>query len=83
MTAQGVKPIGTPGYQLVSICLVADIPDDSVLRRIEDIVKSDGQFHRPETRGQMTTGDGNHIHDDLANFFSQLFEFGAGKLFDV
>jgi hypothetical protein len=31
----------------------------------------------------VTTGDGDHIHDDLANFFSQLFEFGAGKLFDV
>jgi hypothetical protein len=46
-------------------------------------MKRNGQFHRPETRGQVTAGDGNHIYDKLADFFSQLFEFSTGKLSDV
>ena len=83
VTTQSVKPIAAPGDQFVRICLVTDIPDDPVLWRIENIVKSDGQFHRPETGSQVATGDSDHIHDDLTNFFSQLIEFSTGKLFNV
>jgi hypothetical protein len=31
----------------------------------------------------VATGDGDHIHDDLTNFFSQLIEFSTGKLLHV
>ena len=36
------------GQHLVGIGLVADVPDQTVFRRIEDIVQRDGQFDRAE-----------------------------------
>ena len=41
---------------LVRIGLMADVPDDAVIRRIENVVKRGGQFDHAETRAEMAAG---------------------------
>ncbi len=45
----GVQLLAPPGQHLVRIGLVADVPDDAVVRRVEDVVQGDGQLDRAES----------------------------------
>ena len=58
--AQRIKPVLPAREKLVCIGLVADIPDDPVIREIQCQMKSHGQFHRAEIAGKMSSG-----HTDL------------------
>src|SRR4030095_2902997 len=42
------------GKNLVRVCLMADIPDDSVVRRVEDVMERDRELDRAEIRRQVT-----------------------------
>ena len=44
------------GQDLVRIGLVADVPDDAVVRRVEDVVQRDRQLDRAEVRRQVAAG---------------------------
>ena len=44
------------GEDLVRIGLVADVPDDAVVRRVEDVVQRDRQLDRAEVRRQVAAG---------------------------
>jgi hypothetical protein len=48
-----VKTIAAPGDQLVSICLVTDIPDDLIAWAVENKMQGNGQFDGSKTGGQM------------------------------
>ena len=37
-----------PRQDFVPVSLVAHIPDQAIMRRIENVVQRDGQFHRAE-----------------------------------
>ncbi len=63
MLAQGMKPITSTGEQLVGIGLMADIPDDFIIRCIKDIMQGNGEFHHPETGRKMAPGFGNGMND--------------------
>ena len=43
-----------PCEDLMSVSLMPHIPDDRIIRGIEDIVKRHGKLHRAETRRQVT-----------------------------
>jgi len=43
----GVQERAPPGQYLMRIGLMAHVPDQPVVRRIEDIVQRNGKFHRP------------------------------------
>ena len=67
----------------MGICLVAYVEDDLVLRSVVDIVESDNQFYRSETRSQMAGIDSTafyHIVTDLLTEFLQLLD---GECLDV
>ena len=68
----GVAPTGE---HLVWVALVADIPHQTVVGRIEQVVQGDGQFHRAQARGQMSAGPGYGLDHGLAQFLGQLREF--------
>ena len=60
--AQGPDAVAPAGQDLVRIGLMADIPDDPVLRRVEDIMQRDGQFDDAEARAEMAAGDRNRVN---------------------
>jgi hypothetical protein len=41
----------------VRIGLVADVPDEPVVRRVEDVVQRDGQFDDAEAGAEMAAGE--------------------------
>ena len=53
---QGADPVAPAGDDLVRIGLVADIPDQPVFGRVEDIVDRHGQFDHAKARTQMPAG---------------------------
>ena len=46
----GVELVAAAGEHLVRIGLVADVPDEAVARRVEDVVQRDGELDRAEAR---------------------------------
>ena len=48
-----VQAVAPPGQHLVRIGLVADVPDQPVVRRVEDIMQGDGQLDRAQAGGEM------------------------------
>ena len=74
--ALGPERLAASGDDLVGVGLVADIPDDLVLRGFEDIMQRRGQLHGPEARSQVPRVDRTLV-DDIA---SQLVAVNAQLL---
>ena len=55
--AQRADAVPPPGQDLVRIGLVADVPDQLVVRRIEQVMKRHRQLDDAKTGPQMTPGD--------------------------
>ena len=55
--AQGTDLLAPAGQDLVRIALMADIPDQLIPRRIEQVVQGDGQFDNAEAGTQMSAGN--------------------------
>jgi hypothetical protein len=66
-----------PGEHLVRVGLVADIPDQAVVRRIEDVVQGDGQFDRAEIGRKVAPGLRNRFDEEAAQFLGQLRQLFA------
>ena len=49
----GVQPVAAAGQHLVRIGLVADVPDQAVIGRIEHVMQRDGQLDRAQAGGEM------------------------------
>ncbi|GAA0007618.1 hypothetical protein BRDID11002_76240 [Bradyrhizobium diazoefficiens] len=54
--AQGADAVAPPGEDLVRIGLVADVPDQPVARRVEDVMDRGGELDHAETRAEVTAG---------------------------
>ena len=54
------------------IALVADIPDELVLRGIEDVMDRHGQFDHPEARAEMPAAGAHRVDHLAAQFIGQL-----------
>ena len=61
-----MKDIPPTGENLVTVCLVSDIPDQLVNGCIEHIMQSYGQFDYTKTGTQMPFLLGNDINDKVA-----------------
>ena len=73
--AQGADPVPAPGEDLVRIGLVADVPDQDVLGRLEHGMQGHRQFHDAQARAQMTAGDRNGVDGLRPQLVSDLPEF--------
>ena len=70
--AQGADAVAPAGQDLVRIGLVADVPDQPVARRVEDVVERDRQLDDAEAGAEMAAGD-RHGRDRLgAQFVGEL-----------
>ena len=70
--AQRADAVAAAGQDLVRITLVADVEDQPVVRRVEDLVDGDGQFDDAEAGAQMSAGARYRIDHLVAQFGGQL-----------
>ena len=58
---------------------MADIPDELVIRRVENGVDGDGQFNNAQACAQMPARDGDSVDHFRTDFIGQLLELVARK----
>ena len=71
--------VAPSGQDLVRIGLVADIPDQPVMRRVEDVMQRDGQLDDAEPGAEMPAGDRNRVDQLGAQLVGDLPQVGFGK----
>ena len=49
------------GEDFVRVGLMTDVPDQPVIRRIEDMMQSDSQFHHAKARAEVSAGDCDRV----------------------
>jgi hypothetical protein len=64
--------LAAAGEDLVRVGLVADVPDQAVFRRVEDVVQGDGQLDRAEVGRQVAAGLGDRFDQEGAQLVGQL-----------
>ena len=79
--ADGADAVAPAGENLVRISLVADVPDQPVGRRVEDMVQRDGQFDHAEPGAEMAAGLGDRVDGLGAQFIGQLLSCSADRFF--
>jgi len=67
----------------MSITLMAYIPDNGILRTIENSVQSNCKFNNAEITGKVAAVFSNNIDYSSTDFLGQLLEFFLRKLFYV
>jgi hypothetical protein len=63
----GLQALTTPGQDLVRISLVADVPDQAVMGRIENVMQRDGQLDRAKSRGEVAAHLADRLHQEFAH----------------
>ena len=82
--AERIKAVSPSGKYLVGIGLVAHIPHQTVVGRIEYIVQSHSQFDSPQTRGQMSRMGGEGVDDigpQLVGYSLQVAHCQSAQVF--
>ncbi len=64
--------VAASGDDLVRISLMADIPDQPVVRGVEDVMQRDGEFDHAEARTEMAAGHRNRVDGLDPQFVRQL-----------
>ncbi len=81
--AQRAKAFVSARQQLMSIALVADVPDHNVLRQVVNGVKGRRQLHHTQVRGKVAASL-RHLCDDLLpELIRELPELLPRKLFQI
>ena len=73
--AERPDPVAPAGEDLVRIGLVADVPDQPVVRRVEDVVERHRQLDHAEPGAEMAAGDrdrGDRLLAELVGHLSEL-----------
>ena len=71
------------GEDLPRIALMAHVPDDAVVRRVEDVQQRDRQLDDAEARPDVTPGLGDHVDQALPHLGGEGGELLQGKPLDV
>src|SRR6187401_25973 len=67
-----VNAIETAGKHLVNVPLVTDVEDESVLGRVENAMKRNGQLDHTEIGSEMTASLRKDFDELIAHFLRQL-----------
>ena len=73
--AVGLELFPSSGENLMAVSLMAYIPYDAVFRGVEDIVQSHRNLHHTQAGSQMTGVHRKLLHDVLAQFIAELWQF--------
>ncbi len=81
--AQGADARAAAGQDLVRVGLVADVPDQPVVRRVEDMVQGHGELDHTKTSAEMPAGHGDRIDRLLPQLGRQLHQAATAKAAQV
>ena len=70
----GTEHLTSSCQNLMSVCLVAHIPNDSVVRGVIYVVECHCDFNHAKRGGKMTRVDGNLVDDVFSQFFAYLWQ---------
>ena len=73
--AQRAHLVAAARQDLVGIALVTDVPDELVVRRVEDGVNCNRQFHNAQSRAEVAAGDGDDVDNLFPHLIRDLFDF--------
>ena len=76
---QRADAVAPAGENLVRIGLVADVPDQPVARRVEDVMERDGELDHAQARAEMPAGDRNGVDRLLPQFVGQTLQVALGQ----
>jgi hypothetical protein len=77
--ADGFELLLAAGEEFVDVALVADVEDEAVLRRVEDVVHGDGEFDDTEVRADVSASFCDAQNQPLADFFRKPFQLHHAK----
>ena len=77
---QRADAVAPSGQNLVRIGLMADVPDDAVARRVEQVVQRDGQLDDAEPRPEVAAGDRDGVDRLLAQLVRDLTKLALVEL---
>ncbi|EKY09651.1 hypothetical protein HMPREF9120_00356 [Neisseria sp. oral taxon 020 str. F0370] len=77
--AHGVHAVFAAGENFVGIALVADVPNQMVVRRVVNVMQGDGEFDRAEVAGEVAAGFADGFEQEGADFAAQLRQLGGGE----
>src|SRR6476469_1008305 len=69
---QGADAVAPPGQDLVRIGLVAHVPDELVVRRVEHLVQRDGELDYAEACAKVAAGHRDRVDGLLAKLRRKL-----------
>ena len=75
--AQGAHARAAAGEDLVGIGLVADVPDDAVVGRLEHVMQRRGQLDHAQPGAEMTAGHRNDVDQVGAQFVGELAQLAT------
>jgi len=80
---QRADAVAAAGENLVRIGLMADVPDQPVVRRVEHVVQRDRQFDHAEPGSEMAAGLRHRVDHLGADFGGKPRQVGFGQLAQV
>ena len=80
---QRVKLPAASGKDLVHVRLVGGVPNNRVVRRIEDVVQCNGHLHHTQVGAEVPAGGGDLLDQHLADLIRQTFKLRRRKLADI
>src|SRR5207247_1350544 len=81
--ADGWKPVSATGEDLVGVCLVTDVPENLVARRVEQAMKGDGELTSAEVGAEVPSDLTNGFDDVLPYLLSERLQLPAVERFEV
>ena len=81
--AQRADAVAAAGEDLVRVGLMADVPDQAIMRRIEDIMDGRGQLDHAETCAEVAAGDRHRIDGLLAQLVGDLTHLVGAELAEI
>src|SRR5262249_60154531 len=81
--AEGPEGVTAPGQQLVSVGLVAHVPEDLVARGVELRVQRDRQLDRAQACPEVTPGARDRVDDRRAKLACELAQLVRAHLPEV
>jgi hypothetical protein len=79
----GVELLLAAGEQLVDVSLMADVEDEAVGWRVEDVVHCDGKFDDAEVWADVSAGFGDTDNEALANLFGETLQLHHRQTFNI
>src|SRR5688572_25788277 len=83
LLAEGWEAVLAAGEHLVRIGLMPDVPDNLVLRGVEDVVQRDRELDGAQAGTEVSTGPGDRVDQRGPDLHRQLLKLTVRELFQV